>query len=134
MICGNEYYADLYVIPMRDIVVILGMDWLSNHGAQIDCGENRVAIREPGGGKAVYQGDNHTRMEVELQYHPQTGGQTERTNQILEDMLRDCALDFGRAWNEHLLLVEFSHNNSYQSSIKMAPFKALYGRKCRSPI
>jgi hypothetical protein len=67
MICGNEYYADLYIIPMRDIAVILGMDWLSNHGAQIDCGENMVAIREPGGGKAIYQGDEHTHMEVELQ-------------------------------------------------------------------
>jgi hypothetical protein len=52
---------------MRDIAVILGMDWLSNHGAQIDCGENTMAIREPGGGKAVYQGDKHTHMEVELQ-------------------------------------------------------------------
>jgi hypothetical protein len=66
MIFGNEYYADLYVIPMRDIVIILGMDWLSNHGAQLDCGENTIAIREPGGGKAIYQGDKHTRMEVEL--------------------------------------------------------------------
>jgi hypothetical protein len=66
MICGNEYYADLYVIPMRDIAVILGMDWLSNHGAQIDCGENTVVIREPGGGKAIYQRDKHTRMEVKL--------------------------------------------------------------------
>jgi hypothetical protein len=52
---------------MRDIMVILGMDWLSNHGAQIYCGENTVAIREPGGGKAIYQGDKHTRMEVKLQ-------------------------------------------------------------------
>jgi hypothetical protein len=67
MICGNEYYADLYVIRMRDIAVILDIGWSSNHGAQIDCGENTVVIREPGGGKAVYQGDKHTRMEVELQ-------------------------------------------------------------------
>jgi hypothetical protein len=66
MICGNEYFADLYVIPMTDIAVILGMDWLSNHGAHIDCGENTVPIREPGGGKAIYQGDKHTRMEVDL--------------------------------------------------------------------
>jgi hypothetical protein len=66
MICGNMYYMDLYVIPMRDIVVLLGMDWLSNHGPQIDSGENTIAIREPGGGKAIYQGDKHTHMEVEL--------------------------------------------------------------------
>jgi hypothetical protein len=67
MIYGNEYYADLSVILMRDITVILGMDWLSNHGAQIDYGENTVTIREPGGGKAIYQGDKQTPMEVELQ-------------------------------------------------------------------
>jgi hypothetical protein len=67
MIFGNVYYADLYVIPMSDIAVILGMDWLSHHRAQIDCGENVVAIREPGGGNARYQGDKHTHMEVELQ-------------------------------------------------------------------
>jgi hypothetical protein len=67
-------------------------------------------------------------------YHPQNRGQTKRINQILEDMLRACVLDFGRAWNEHLPLAEFSYNNSYQSSIKLAPFEALYGRKCRSPI
>ena len=49
-------------------------------------------------------------------------------------MLRACALDFGGSWEEHLPLAEFSYNNSYESSIKMAPFEALYGRKCRSPI
>jgi transposase InsO family protein len=75
-----------------------------------------------------------SKLDFSTAYHPQTGGQIERTNQILEDMLRACVLDFGRAWNEHLSLVEFSYNNSYQSSIKMAPFEALYGRKCRSPI
>ena len=73
-------------------------------------------------------------LEYSTAYHPQTGGQTERTNQILEDMLRACALDFGGSWDKHLPLAEFSYNNSYQSSIKMAPFEALYGRKCRSPI
>jgi hypothetical protein len=75
-----------------------------------------------------------SRLDFSTAYHPQTGGQTERTNQILEDMLRACALDFGGSWEEHLPLAEFSYNNSYQSSIQMAPFEALYGRKCRSPI
>jgi hypothetical protein len=69
-----------------------------------------------------------------MAYHSQTGGQTERTNQILEDMLRACALDFGGSWEDHLPLAEFSYNNSYQSSIQMAPYEALYGRKYRSPI
>ena len=75
-----------------------------------------------------------SKLDFSTAYHPQTGGQTERTNQILEDMLRACALNFGDSWEDHLPLAEFSYNNSYQSSIKMAPFEALYGRKCRSPI
>jgi hypothetical protein len=75
-----------------------------------------------------------SQLDFSTAYHPQTGGQTERTNQILEDMLRACALDFGGSWDEHLPLVEFSYNNSYQSSLKAAPFEVLYRRKCRSPI
>jgi hypothetical protein len=67
-------------------------------------------------------------------YHPQTSGQTERVNQILEGMLRACVLDFSQKWDECLPLAEFSYNNSYQESIKMAPFKALYGRRCRTPL
>ncbi|GJV30502.1 putative reverse transcriptase domain-containing protein, partial [Tanacetum coccineum] len=59
-------------------------------------------------------------------------GQSERTIQTLEDMLRACAIDFGKGWVNHLPLVEFSYNNSYHASIKAAPFEALYGRKCRS--
>ncbi|GKC01489.1 putative reverse transcriptase domain-containing protein [Tanacetum coccineum] len=67
-------------------------------------------------------------------YHPQTDGQSERTIQTLEDMLRACVIDFGNGWDKHLPLVEFSYNNSYHTSIKVAPFEALYGRKCRSPV
>jgi hypothetical protein len=67
-------------------------------------------------------------------YHPQTSGQTERVNQILEDMLRACDLEFPQKWDDCLPLAEFSYNNSYQESIKMAPFEALYGRQCRTPL
>nr|GEZ29420.1 putative reverse transcriptase domain-containing protein [Tanacetum cinerariifolium] len=67
-------------------------------------------------------------------YHPATDGQSERTIQTLEDMLRACDIDFRKGWEKHLPLVEFSYNNSYHASIKAAPFKALYGRKCRSPV
>ncbi|GJZ04277.1 putative reverse transcriptase domain-containing protein [Tanacetum coccineum] len=67
-------------------------------------------------------------------YHPETNGQSERTIQTLEDMLRACVIDFGKGWVNHLPLVKFSYNNSYHASIKAAPFKALYGRKCRSPV
>jgi hypothetical protein len=67
-------------------------------------------------------------------YHPQTSGQTERLNQILEDMLRTCVLEFPQKWDNCLSLAEFSYNNSYQKSIKMAPFEALYGRRCPTPL
>nr|GEY71378.1 putative reverse transcriptase domain-containing protein [Tanacetum cinerariifolium] len=67
-------------------------------------------------------------------YHPETDGQSERTIQTLKDMPRACAIDFEKGWVNHLSLVEFSYNNSYHTSIKAAPFKALYGRKCRLPI
>ncbi|GKD26682.1 putative reverse transcriptase domain-containing protein [Tanacetum coccineum] len=67
-------------------------------------------------------------------YHPQTNGQSERTIQTLEDMLRACVMDFGGSWETHLLLVEFSYNNSYHKSIKCAPFEALYRRKYRTPV
>ncbi|GJW39475.1 putative reverse transcriptase domain-containing protein [Tanacetum coccineum] len=67
-------------------------------------------------------------------YHPETDGQSERTIQTLEDMLRACVIDFGKGWVIHLPLAEFSYNNSYHASIKAAPYEALYGRKCQSPV
>ena len=67
-------------------------------------------------------------------FHPQMDGQSERTIQTLEDMLRACVLDFKGSWEEHLPLVEFTYNNNYQASIQMAPYEALYGRRCRSPV
>jgi transposase InsO family protein len=67
-------------------------------------------------------------------YHPQTSGKTERVNQILEDILRACVLEFPQKWDDCLPLAEFSYNNSYQESIKMAPFEALYGRRCHTPL
>jgi hypothetical protein len=76
----------------------------------------------------------HTKLNFSSAYHPQTDGQTERTNQILEDMLRSCALKHGRGWDKSLTCAEFSYNNSYQTCLKMAPFKALYGRKCKTPL
>ena len=75
-----------------------------------------------------------TKVRLSTSYHPQTDGQTERTIQTLEDMLRACVLEFDASWQDSLALVEFSYNNSYQTSIQMAPFEALYGRRCRSPL
>ncbi|GJR57595.1 putative reverse transcriptase domain-containing protein [Tanacetum coccineum] len=71
---------------------------------------------------------------MSLAYHPQTDRQSERTIQTLEDMLRACVIDFRGSWDTHLPLAEFSYNNSYHSSIRCAPFEALYGRKYRSPV
>jgi hypothetical protein len=80
----------------------------------------------------------HESMETKLNfssaYHPQTDGQTERTKQILEDMLRACPLKHGESWDKSLLYAEFSYNNNYQASLKMASFEALYGRKCRTSL
>ncbi|GKE90522.1 putative reverse transcriptase domain-containing protein [Tanacetum coccineum] len=75
-----------------------------------------------------------TRLDMSTAYYSQMDGQAEHTIQTLEDMLRSCVIDFGGKWNVHLPLAEFSYNNSYHSSIRCAPFEALYGRKCRSPV
>ncbi|GKB81551.1 putative reverse transcriptase domain-containing protein, partial [Tanacetum coccineum] len=75
-----------------------------------------------------------TRLDMSTTYHLETDGQSERTIQTLEDMLRACVHDFEKGWDRHLPLVEFLYNNSYHTNIKAAPFEALYGHKCRSPI
>jgi hypothetical protein len=75
-----------------------------------------------------------TKLNFSSAYHPQTDGQTERTNQILEDMLRVGALKYGKSWDKSLPYAKFSYNNSYHASIKMAPYEALYGRQCRTPL
>ncbi|GJT21500.1 putative reverse transcriptase domain-containing protein [Tanacetum coccineum] len=73
-------------------------------------------------------------LDMSTTYYPQTDGQSKRTIQTLEDILRTCVIDFGSSWDRHLPLVEFSYKNSYHASIKAAPYEALYGRKCRSPV
>nr|GEX88168.1 reverse transcriptase domain-containing protein [Tanacetum cinerariifolium] len=73
-------------------------------------------------------------LKMSTTYHPKTDGQSERTIQTLEDMMRAYVIDFEKGWDRHLPLIEFSYNNNYYASIKAAPFEALYGRKCRSPV
>jgi len=73
-------------------------------------------------------------LRLSSAYHPQKDGQSERTIQLLEDLLRVCVLEQGGTWDSHLPLIEFTYNNSYHSSIGMAPFEALYGRRCRTPL
>ena len=74
-----------------------------------------------------------TRLDFSTAFHPQTDGQSERVIQVLEDLLRGCVLDFPGSWDRYVPLMEFAYNNSYQFSICMAPYEALYGRRCRTP-
>jgi len=74
-----------------------------------------------------------SKLTMSSSYHPQTDGQSERTIQSLEDLLRTCVLDHLGAWDEVLRLIEFTYNNNFHMSIDMAPYEALYGRKCRTP-
>src|SRR5687767_7918490 len=75
-----------------------------------------------------------TKVKLSTVFHPRTDGLAERTIQTLEDMLRECVIDYKGSWDDHLPLIEFAYNNSYHASIGMAPYEALYGRRCRSPI
>ena len=75
-----------------------------------------------------------TQLNFSTAFHPQTDGQSKRTIQTLEDMMRACVLEFWGNWDEHIPLMEFSYNNGFHSSIGMAPYEALYGRKCQSPV
>ena len=75
-----------------------------------------------------------TKLSLSTAFHPQTDGQSKRVIQVLEDLLRACALDLKGNWDDYLPLMEFSYNNSFQASIDMAPFERLYGRRCRSPV
>ena len=82
----------------------------------------------------IFQKAMGTWLTMSTAFHPQTDGQSERTIQVLEDMLRACVPDHKGSWEEHLPLVEFAYNNSYHSSIQMVPYEALYGRPCRSQL
>ncbi|XP_050876927.1 uncharacterized protein LOC127080660 [Lathyrus oleraceus] len=75
-----------------------------------------------------------TKMRLSFANHPQTDSQTERTIQSIEDLLRACVIEQGGIWDSHLQLIEFTNNNNFHSSIGMAPFEALYGRRCRTPM
>ncbi|KAI3701816.1 hypothetical protein L6452_27177 [Arctium lappa] len=106
---------------------------MSRHGVSISIVSNRDA-RFTSRFWSSFQQEMGTRLNISTAYHPQTDGQSERMIQTLEDMLRVCVIDFGGSWDNHLPLIDFAYNNSYHSSIKAAPFEALYGRKCRMPL
>jgi hypothetical protein len=92
---------------------------------------NTVHLKILDESSASYMG---TKLDFSTAYHPQSDGQTERVNKVLEDLLRACVLTFDESWESSLPYAEFSYNNSYQASIKMSPLEALYGRKCQTPL
>jgi hypothetical protein len=118
----TKTYAELYIARI-----------MSLHGVR----KTIVSDRGPQFVSRFWE-DFHKSLDTKLihssAYHPQTSGQTERVNQILEDMLRACVLAYSGKWDECLPLAKFSYNNSYQESIKMAPIEALYGQWCRNPL
>nr|GEZ69413.1 hypothetical protein [Tanacetum cinerariifolium] len=119
--------------PMDKLTRIYLMEVVTRHGIPVSIisdGDPRFASNF----WRSIQNALGTRLDMSTAYHPKTNGQSERTIQTLKDMLRACAIDFGKGWVNHLPLVEFSYNNSYHASIKAAPFEALYGQKCHSPI
>jgi hypothetical protein len=83
--------------------------------------------------KGLFKGFR-TNLNFNTAYHPESDGQTERVNQVIEDMLRMYVMDKPSKWEDYLHLVEFAYNNGYQASLKMSPFEALYGRKCNTPV
>ncbi|XP_070015155.1 uncharacterized protein [Nicotiana sylvestris] len=118
----GEQYAQLYI---KEIVRLHGtpLSIISDQGAQFTANFWKK-----------FQQGLGTQVNLSTVFHPQTNGQAEQTIQTLEDMLRACVLDFKGNWDDHLPLIEFAYNNSFHVSIQMAPFEALYGRRCRSPI
>nr|GEX75470.1 putative reverse transcriptase domain-containing protein [Tanacetum cinerariifolium] len=119
--------------PMEKLMKLYMKEVVTRHGVTVSIISDR-----DGRFKSLFWQALHkalrTQLDMSTTYHPETDGQSERTIQTLEDMLRACVIDFGKSWDRHLPLVEFSYNNSYHTSIKDAPFEALYGRKFRSPV
>jgi transposase InsO family protein len=117
-----QKYAEIYVARVLCLYGVLKMI-LSDRGSQfVACFWEQLCA------------SLGTRLIHSSAYHPQTDGQTERVNQILEDMLSACVLECPGSWDKNLPWAEFSYNNRYQESLKMAPFKALYGRQCHTPL
>nr|GFA60554.1 putative reverse transcriptase domain-containing protein [Tanacetum cinerariifolium] len=119
--------------PMDKLARIYLKEVVTRHGIHVSI----ISDRDPRFASNFWrslQNTLGTRLDMSTAYHPETNGQSERTIQTLEDMLRACAIDFGKGWVNHLPLVEFSYNNSYHATIKAVPFEALYGQKYRSPV
>ena len=104
---------------------------MSLHGVPLEISSDRGSLFTSRFWESFQQAMG-TRLSFSIAFHPQSQGQVERVNQVLEDMLRACVISFSKKWEESLPYAEFSYNNGYQASLKMAPFEVLYGRKCRT--
>ena len=122
--------SKMHMAPLADLFVT---EIVSRHGQPVSITSDRDSRFVSRFWKTLFESMG-TKLQFSTAYHPQTDGQSERTIQTLEDMLRACVLDFKVQWDEYLPLCEFAYNNSYHSSIGMAPFEALYGRRCRTPV
>jgi len=116
--------------PLADLFVI---EIVSRHGQPVSITSDRDSRFVSSFWKTLFESMS-TKLQFRTAYHPQTNGQSEHTIQTLEDMLRACVLDFKVQWDEYLPLCEFAYSNNYHSGIVMAPFEALYGRRCRTPV
>src|SRR3954467_12517478 len=114
--------ADLYVLRV-----------VSLHGVPLEINSDRGSLFTSRFWQS-FQNAMGTHLSFSTAFHPQSSGQVERVNHVLEDMLRACVISFGRNWEKSLPFAEFACNNSFQSSLNMAPFEFLYGRRCRTPL
>nr|GFA51645.1 putative reverse transcriptase domain-containing protein [Tanacetum cinerariifolium] len=114
--------------PMEKLMKLYTKEVVTRHGVPVSIISDRDGRFTSLFWQALHKALG-TRLDMSTAYHPETDRQSDRTIQTLEDMLRACIIDFGKSWDRHLPLVEFSFNNSYHTSIKAAPFEALYGRK-----
>ncbi|GJU80699.1 reverse transcriptase domain-containing protein [Tanacetum coccineum] len=129
----SQGYDTIWTDPMDKLARMYLKEVVTRHGIPLSI----ICDRDPRFASNFWRSLQNalgTSLDMSTAYHPQTDGQSERTIQTLKDMLRACAIDFGKGWVNHLPLVEFSYNNSYHASIKVVPFEALYGQKCRSPV
>ena len=106
---------------------------MSLHGVPLEINSDRGSLFTSRFWES-FQNAMGTRLSFSTAFHPQSSGQVERVNQILEDMLRASVISFGMGWEKCLPFAEFAYNNSYQTSLGKAPFEVLYGRKCRTPL
>jgi hypothetical protein len=130
--CSSLYTCQDHLLWTATSWVVYVEDSLSARSAEEDCFWQGDSIYFKVLGEVAWNLGYPTALQ--FCYHPQTDGQTKRVNQILEDMLRACALQYGRSWDKSPSYGEFSYNDSYQESLKMALFEMLYGHRCRTSL